>query len=773
LKIGVHIGVIVENIDELLGSGTLRDPKRNEEFIQGVKVSDDAKKALAELTQFKEQRAILLEKIADKQKRLDEIKKELETMNPDDVVDDEATASITSKISNIEMMIAEYEWELMQENEFNIIFHEENHETGELMRTALHGILEMNDINFNSINYTAENDIELYTYNQVNIVSGETLAHLEDTSRLCNMISINDGTVSKDLDRLIRVGSLNELYAAVWEVKKTKRRPEMPKWEYKFLMNKNHLDEPAMQYGSRIYTHREYQSLVHLYAKAFKNAGVAVGDNVVMFKPNTPAYTIMWDALVMVGACMQPIPYFLDAEALKQTAIESNSDFIVVDSQLVGIVEEVRSGLSNLKHVFVVDRNDLVAEGKTYNEEFPKFPPINDVEVPNDGFYINVKDFLEYTKGFNAEYITPFDNNRPIITVRTSGTTGAPKRVILSNDNLASVYFAYKIGGTGNERGYKYSGHILQHLVTGAAVQDMGVTIGWNTQICSEFHPMLFPYHIEMYGCDFIVVTSVFWDALYAYEPLNDYSSFKVLFNAGEKLITPRQIGYTEKFTETRNCKTRVIQAFGMSEVAAPSNVARPIPEQDGTVGYDLPLIETDIDENGMLMIFTPGLMLGYNDEEKTKQAVTFDKHYGKGIYSGDVAKKKNGLLEVLGRTGDVFTIKGFNVIPDEIEDVIMHPDINQGRIRYAIYKGIPIPNMQDKLPVLFLVINEGFENDEVKVADDIRVGMAKHGVDTDFLPYKIIAIPLSEYKITKGSNKVDRKAIGLEYTYERLTGNP
>ena len=737
-----------------------------------LKVSVEVKRVLTNLSQFKEKRELLLERIAKKRERLNVLQEELKVQNLSNNRDEEIITPLLSKISNVEMMVAEYEWETEQRNEFYIIFHEDDKAIGSRKKLLIEEILNKNGIAYNGIAFSTENDIELYTFNQVNVVLGETLVNLADISRLCNVISIDNETTMHGCDRLIRIDSIAELYDAIWEVKKSKRRPVMPKWEYKFLMNKNHLDEPAMQYGSRIYTHREYQDLVHLCAKAFKKAGVGVGDNVVMFKQNSPAYTIIWDALVMVGACMQPIAYFLDANGVKQTVVESCSDFIVVDTQLIGVVEEARTELPNLKRAFIVDRNDLVARGKTYNEEFPKLPPIQDINLPNDSFYLSYKVFKDYIKDFTDDYIAPFDNDRPIITVRTSGTTGTPKRVILSNDNLASVYFAFKIGGTGRERGYNYSGHILQHLVTGAAVQDMGVTIGWNIQVCSEFHPMLFPYHIEMYGCDFIVVTSVFWDALYAYEPLSDYSGFKIMYNAGEKLIKPRQVGYTEKFTATRNCQTRIVQAFGMSEVAAPSNTSRPIPEQDGTVGYDLPLIETDIDENGMLMIFSPGLMLGYNDEEKTKQVITYDEHYGKGIYSGDVATKKNGLLEVLGRTGDVFTIKGFNIIPDEMEDVIMHPEINQGRIKYAVYKGVPIPNNQDKLPVVFIILNDGFETTKDEVIDDIHTGMAKQGVDPEFLPHKIIFLPLSEYKITKGSNKVDRKAIGLEYTYEFLIGN-
>ena len=129
-----------------------------------------------------------------------------------------------------------------------------------------------------------------------------------------------------------------------------------------------------------------------------------------------------------------------------------------------------------------------------------------------------------------------------------------------------------------------------------------------------------------------------------------------------------------------------LIEAYGLTETS-PAAIANPLTIEDFTGAIGLPLPSTDIairdddgrdlklGETGELCIKGPQVMAGYwNMPDETAKVMTADGF----LRTGDIARvDERGYVFVVDRKKDMINVSGFNVYPNEIEDVLMtHPGV-------------------------------------------------------------------------------------------------
>jgi len=129
-----------------------------------------------------------------------------------------------------------------------------------------------------------------------------------------------------------------------------------------------------------------------------------------------------------------------------------------------------------------------------------------------------------------------------------------------------------------------------------------------------------------------------------------------------------------------------LIEAYGLTETS-PAAVANPLTIDDFTGAIGLPLPSTDIairdadgrdlplGERGELCIKGPQVMAGYwNMPEETAKVMTADGF----LRTGDIARVgERGYIFIVDRKKDMIIVSGFDVYPNEIEDVVMsHPGV-------------------------------------------------------------------------------------------------
>ena len=125
-----------------------------------------------------------------------------------------------------------------------------------------------------------------------------------------------------------------------------------------------------------------------------------------------------------------------------------------------------------------------------------------------------------------------------------------------------------------------------------------------------------------------------------------------------------------EVITWYRKLGLNLIEGYAMTEDFAYSHTSRPNASAPGYVGLPYPGVEVKIDENGEVLIKSPGQMVGYYKQpDLTAQSMTPDGYFR----TGDLGERNaQGLLKLTGRAKELFkTAKGKYVAPAPIENII------------------------------------------------------------------------------------------------------
>ena len=133
-----------------------------------------------------------------------------------------------------------------------------------------------------------------------------------------------------------------------------------------------------------------------------------------------------------------------------------------------------------------------------------------------------------------------------------------------------------------------------------------------------------------------------------------------------------------------------ITEGYGLSETSPVVSFNLPGKEEIGTVG--LPLEDTEValldssdnpvpdGESGQIAIRGPQVMLGYwNRDDETAKVMTKDGFFK----TGDVGvRMPSGAIKIVDRLKDMIIVSGFNVYPNEVEDVLTaHPDIMEAAV--------------------------------------------------------------------------------------------
>ncbi len=163
------------------------------------------------------------------------------------------------------------------------------------------------------------------------------------------------------------------------------------------------------------YTYRDLNQRIHRLANGLAKQGVTFGDTVAVFDYDSNRFLECFFAVPMMGAVMQMVNWRLSAEQIVYTINHAEAKTIIINSDFLPILENIRDQLETVKSIIVI------AEDKTAPE----------TAVATDGIY------EEMLANASPEYDFPdLDENTKATTFYTTGTTGDPKGVHFTHRQL-------------------------------------------------------------------------------------------------------------------------------------------------------------------------------------------------------------------------------------------------------------------------------------------------------------------------------------------------
>lgn len=279
---------------------------------------------------------------------------------------------------------------------------------------------------------------------------------------------------------------------------------------------------------------------------------------------------------------------------------------------------------------------------------------------------------LQVTRITNSKYQIPTEF--PAIIMCTSGTTGKPKGVMLSENNIISnvkdISDYFNIGCSDSILITRPIYHCA--VITGELIVSLikGVKIRFYSE---EFSPSKTLELINNYKISVFCGTPTFLSMMSRLKRNYD-SPLKHICVSGECMDKETALKIAESFS-----KSKIYHVYGLTEACPrvaylPPELFSLYPEY---VGFPLKNVSIKImndvneckpGEEGVLWVKGENVMMGYFDDlKKTKDVMN-----GKWLCTGDIAvMNKEGLIKIKGRNDQMIIKAGMNIYPTEIETAI------------------------------------------------------------------------------------------------------
>ncbi|MCI9110909.1 MAG: acyl--CoA ligase [Bacilli bacterium] len=512
--------------------------------------------------------------------------------------------------------------------------------------------------------------------------------------------------------------------------------PQKTCYEYLRECNEKYLGRTALSYFGRKISFEELFLNIDSVAAALKAIGVNENDIITISLPNIPEAAYLFYACSKIGA----IANMVDPRT-SDKGIESYIE--EVDSKLVIIIDAYYYKAKKLINDGTVDR--IVAVSPAESLPFGLnlgyraksfFDAIKDSskKINFDENTIKWSEFMkkgkEYIGRVDAEYI----QNRPLVIEHTGGTTGKPKGVLLSNENINSVALQSVLTGIDMQREHNWLDIMPTFIAYGVGMGlHLPLTIGMETILIPQFDPKKFDDLLVKHKPIHMVGVPSYWQTIIDSKKLTNADlSYIIAPTVGGDAMKKSLEEDANEFLENHNCTSKITKGYGMTEVTG--GVAGTIDENNEIGSVGIPFVKTIIsvfdpetgkecryNETGEVCMTGPNTMLGYYDNQEATNAILREHEDGRvWVHSGDIGyMTENGNIFIVDRMKRmIIRYDGFKVFPSMIEEVICSHDA----VETCSVVGVDDVNHgQGKLPKAHIVLKEQYEGNYENILSEIE----------------------------------------------------
>ncbi|WP_394243263.1 long-chain-fatty-acid--CoA ligase FadD1 [Halopseudomonas laoshanensis] len=524
-------------------------------------------------------------------------------------------------------------------------------------------------------------------------------------------------------------------------------------------------DKPAFTNLGKTLTYGEMYKLSGDFAAYLqKHSGLQPGDRVAIQMPNVLQYPIAVFGAMRAGYVVVNTNPLYTPREMEHQFNDSGAKLLICLANMAHLAEQVVPK-TGVKKVIVTEVGDMLPPLKRTLINFVVKHVKKMVPAFNIPDAIKFNDALAKGKGQSFTEASPTNDDVAVLQY-TGGTTGVAKGAMLTHRNLvANMLQAKAMMGNSIKDGeevlicplplyhiYAFTFHCMAMMISG----------NHNILITNPRDIPAFVKELSKVRFTGFVGLNTLFAALCNDEIFRglDFSQFKVTLSGGMAL----QQATAERWEKITGCK--VCEGYGMTETS-PLATVNPIKAiQLGTIGIPVPstlckIIDDDgtevpMGERGELCVKGPQVMKGYWQRQEATDEMLDAEGW---LKTGDIAIiQEDGYLRIVDRKKDMILVSGFNVYPNELEDVMAAiPGVTQ-----CAAIGIPDEKSGEAIKV-FLVKAPGAELSEEQVKAQMRDSLTAYKVPKfvefrDALPTtnvgKILRRELRDEELKKIANK-------------------
>jgi long-chain acyl-CoA synthetase len=443
-------------------------------------------------------------------------------------------------------------------------------------------------------------------------------------------------------------------------------------------------ERPAFHSMGRSMSYAELDRLSRDFAAWLQARGLAKGARVAIMMPNCLQYPVAMFGVLRAGCTVVNVNPLYTARELEHQLQDSGAEAIVILENFAAVLQQVRAR-TPLKHVVVTSLGEMLGvKGIVVNLVVRKLkkmvPPY---QLPGA---LRFKAALSEARG--RPLATPVLGHDDIAYLQyTGGTTGVSKGAVLTHRNVIAALLQYRAwlapAMGGGERAVIITAlplyHIFSLTVNCLVMMFVG---GENVLITNPRDIPGFVKELARHKYSLITGVNTLFNALLNNPDFAklDFSHLRMAFGGGMAV----QKTVAERWKQVTG--TPLIEGYGLTETA-PSATANPLDVGRYTGAIGVPMPSTDVvlrDDSGRdvplgqpgeICIRGPQVMKGYWRRPEDTAAVLGADGY---LRTGDIGiMDEKGFIRIVDRKKDMILVSGFNVYPNEIEQVVAaHPGV-------------------------------------------------------------------------------------------------
>jgi long-chain acyl-CoA synthetase len=490
-------------------------------------------------------------------------------------------------------------------------------------------------------------------------------------------------------------------------------------------------DKPAFSNMGKTITYGELYELSGQFAAYLQQSTpLQPGDRIAVQLPNVLQYPVVVFGALRAGLVVVNTNPLYTARELEHQFNDSGAKALVSLANMAHLVEQVLPKTC-IKTVIITEVGDML-------------PPLKRLLVNSVVKHVkkmvpaySLPQAIKFTaamakgRGQSVKEAAPANGEIAVLQY-TGGTTGVAKGAMLTHRNLIANMLQVKaLMGSEMSEGsevliaplplyhiYAFTFHCMAMMLIG----------GHNVLITNPRDLPAMTKDLAKYKFTGFVGLNTLFVALCNNEEFRklDFSTLKATFSGGMAL----QLATAERWKQVTGCS--ICEGFGMTETSPVASVNPFSNIQIGTIGIPVPStqckvindegVEQPLGSIGELCVKGPQVMKGYWQRQEATDEILDAEGW---LKTGDIAViQEDGYMRIVDRKKDMILVSGFNVYPNELEDVLATlPGVMQ-----CAAIGVPDEKSGEAIKI-FVVVKPGETLTKEQVMEHMRANVTGYKV--------------------------------------------